>query len=150
MRRPLLDRPAAPPPHPQRARLQPRLTPPPFLGRSLLPLLRPNARVVIVGSSAGKLARFSPAIQQRAAQCRAFKDVDALAQDFVQGVDKGDFAARGWPETCARSSPLCFWTAEGRVFAASALPLLERSPATDALFPHAPPHPCAACTGSRS
>lgn len=31
----------------------------------LLPLMRPGGRIIIVGSSAGKLARFTPRIQAR-------------------------------------------------------------------------------------
>lgn len=39
--------------------------------------------------------------QERAQKAASWADIDALAQDFLRGVEKGDYAACGWPQTCA-------------------------------------------------
>ncbi|CAI5528118.1 unnamed protein product [Closterium sp. Naga37s-1] len=70
---------------------------------ALLPLLRPSkagARIVNVGSSAGKLRIVSPALKTRCTSpTLTTADLDALAEEFVTGIKEGTYKGAGWPES---------------------------------------------------
>ncbi|CAI5946348.1 unnamed protein product [Closterium sp. NIES-64] len=70
---------------------------------ALLPLLRPSkagARIVNVGSSAGKLRIVSPALKTRfTSPTLTTADLDALAEEFVTGIKEGTYKGAGWPES---------------------------------------------------
>ncbi|CAI5467892.1 unnamed protein product [Closterium sp. Yama58-4] len=70
---------------------------------ALMPLLRPSkagARVVNVGSSAGKLRIVSPALKARfTIPTLTASDLDALAEEFIKGIEDGTYKGAGWPES---------------------------------------------------
>eukprot|EP00897_Mesotaenium_endlicherianum_P000880 jgi/Mesen1/10793/ME000092S10277 len=69
----------------------------------LLPLLRASpagARVVNVCSSAGKLRIVSPELQRRFSDPDLTEEgLDALVDEFVSAVERGDHRQRGWPSS---------------------------------------------------
>lgn len=75
----------------------------------LLPLLRPNGRIVNIASQAGSMAfaQMSPALRAN------FTDpgltlltLESLANDFVAAVEDGTHKEKGWASTCYGTSKL--------------------------------------------
>ncbi|CAI7847156.1 unnamed protein product [Closterium sp. NIES-54] len=70
---------------------------------ALLPLLRPSkagARIVNVGSSAGKLRIVSSALKARfTSPTLTATNLDALAEEFITGISEGTYKGAGWPES---------------------------------------------------
>jgi|APGre2960657444_1045066.scaffolds.fasta_scaffold00696_9 carbonyl reductase 1 len=62
-----------------------------------------GARVINVCSLAGKqrILRDEP-LRQRFAAASSATEVRSLMEEFIGGIERGDYAARGWPQRCAR------------------------------------------------
>lgn len=68
--------------------------------RSLLPLMRPNSRVVMVSSDLGKLKIVKPHLQEQFSSSSLTEpQLVSLMDQFVQDVAAGDHEAKGWPTT---------------------------------------------------
>jgi carbonyl reductase 1 len=70
-----------------------------LLTEALLPFIQPDGgRIVFVSSRAGNFEKISdPKLRERLLSARSNEELDALAEDFIQSVAKGNFAERGWP-----------------------------------------------------
>ncbi|KAI8917687.1 carbonyl reductase [NADPH] 1-like protein [Powellomyces hirtus] len=66
---------------------------------AFLPLIRENGRVIIVSSMAGKLSILSPELQAKfSSPSLTLEELDMLMQSFVQAVEDGTYADKGWPK----------------------------------------------------
>lgn len=73
----------------------------------LLPILQQNARIVIVASMAGALQGYSDEIIKRFRAANTVKEVETLANEFQQAVDKGDHQQKGWKSAAYSVSKAC-------------------------------------------
>lgn len=83
----------------------------------MLPLLEPkNGRLVNVSSTAGRLSKYSPALQRRFTQAKTVAEVDGLMQEFADGVANGTHERDGWISAAYATSKAGL-TAATRAFA---------------------------------
>ncbi len=67
--------------------------------RTLAPLLRENARVLVVASGFGTLDNLPEAVRARLGRPNATPDeIEAVMDDYVEAVEAGREAEEGWPE----------------------------------------------------
>ncbi|HMO48928.1 MAG TPA: SDR family NAD(P)-dependent oxidoreductase [Rubrivivax sp.] len=65
----------------------------------LLPLLKAGARCVIVASSFGRLSNLAPPLRPLFdTDHRSLDDIERVMDAYVEAVERGEAAARGWPE----------------------------------------------------
>ncbi|KAF2185178.1 carbonyl reductase [Zopfia rhizophila CBS 207.26] len=64
---------------------------------AFLPLIKSGGRLVNVGSTAGKLSKYSDEIRNRFLASRTESDVTQLMEDFASAVEAGKEKEMGWP-----------------------------------------------------
>ena len=77
------------------------------LTMALLPLMKPNSRIVMVASRAGKLNIVKPHLQEQFSSPSLTEPLlVSLMDQFVQDVSAGDHEAKGWPTAACGVSKL--------------------------------------------
>ena len=75
--------------------------------RALLPLMKPNSRIVMVASRAGNLKKVKPHLQEQfSSPSLTEPQLISLMDQFVQDVAAGNHEAKGWPTTACGVSKL--------------------------------------------
>jgi carbonyl reductase 1 len=69
-----------------------------------LPLIRDGGRVVNVSSAAGKLHKFSPALQDKFKSAKTHNEVTELMEGFKSAVAAGKEKEEGWPSAAYATS----------------------------------------------
>ncbi len=72
--------------------------------RAWIPLIKPQGRIVNVGSDSSSLRHFSPAIKQRFLDGRTVDDFTKLMDEFTAAVEKGTHEKDGWPSAAYSTS----------------------------------------------
>jgi carbonyl reductase 1 len=75
-----------------------------FATKLLLPLLRPNGRLVNVSSAAGRLNYFSPVVADRLRNASSLEDVSSFLKDFQDAVEAGKEKERGFKSAAYATS----------------------------------------------
>lgn len=65
--------------------------------RAFTPLMKPNGRIVNMGSEAGGLHKYSPALAERFRAAKTVAEVTTLMDEFIDAVRRGAEKEEGWP-----------------------------------------------------
>jgi carbonyl reductase 1 len=69
-----------------------------------LSIIKDGGRLVNVTSTAGKLDKYSPAVQKRFRTAKDVNDVTRLMEDFTAAVAAGKEKEQGWPSAAYATS----------------------------------------------
>ena len=67
--------------------------------QDLLPLLKPNGRLVNVSSMAGQLTRYSDSLRQQFLSAKSVPQITSLMEAFKSSVNAGSVSEDGWPSS---------------------------------------------------
>ncbi|PRP86548.1 fimbrin/plastin [Planoprotostelium fungivorum] len=76
------------------------------LTKALLPLIRPQGRIINVSSMAGKLNTVSPQLAERFRSVKSVQDVTELMAKFSEDVAAGRHTEEGWPSSAYKVSKM--------------------------------------------
>ncbi|KAK7488297.1 hypothetical protein BaRGS_00020456 [Batillaria attramentaria] len=75
---------------------------------ALMPLLRPQARMLIVSSGFGQVVHLGPELRKRflATDTMTVAELNGLLDEYMAAVKDGSFKEKGWPDWCNKMSKI--------------------------------------------